>query len=206
MSKFKVGDRVRFIGQRSSTHHIAEKVGTVVCLCDDILFVGVDFDNKVPMCHDLDGLCEYNHGWWCLENELELIKDEPRFNVIITSDGDVTTAKLLHGKNLKKEVTVKRYHKDEYSEKEAVKAVCKKLFGEDKPEKEPEPAGINCMAVCIRDNEVLCLTRGKIYEFSDGKCVDDAGDFYPVYVGYKITNFDDELFAKNFVKLVESDE
>lgn len=208
MSKFKVGDRVRFIGQRITTHHIAGKVGTVECIRDDVFRVGVDFDNKSPICHNLDGLCEDNRGWWCREHELELINDEPRFNVIITSAGDVTTAKLLHGKKVEKEATVKRYFKDAYGEKEAVKAVCAKLFGEDKPEKEPEPVGINCKAVCI-DDDGFFLTRGKIYEFSDGRCFDDHENFcppIPPITCEKIIKFDDPWFTTRFIKLVESDE
>ncbi|MGM9682449.1 MAG: hypothetical protein ACI3XQ_02500 [Eubacteriales bacterium] len=211
MSKFKIGDRVRYNGRESP---FKDKIGTIVYIgsivdthssvmdCD----IGVRFDDMIPCAHSLGGKCDNQHGWWFYDCQLSLVEKEPRFNVIITSVGDVTTAKLLHGKKMEKEVTVKRYFKDEYSEKEAVKAVCAKLFGEDKPEKEPEPAGINCKAVCIRDNEVLCLTRGKIYEFSDGKCVDDAGDYYPIYCGLKIENYSEPLFADNFVKLVESDE
>lgn len=199
MSEFKIGDRVKYVGL---IKELKGKVGTVVSVTNNTSYSkwGVVFDEHLPFCHSLDGT-------WCVCAELELIS-EHRFNVIITSVGDTTTAKLLHGKKVEKEVSVNRYFKDEYSEKEAVKAVCAKLFDEDKPDKEPEPVGINCKAVCVAaDNDGLCfLTRGKIYEFSDGRCVDDDGDFYPIYVGYKIKNYSDELFAKNFVKLVESDE
>lgn len=201
MSKFKIGDRVKFVG---TLPQLKRKVGTVVSVINHIHngCLGVVFDEYFPFCHSLGVLCSTGHGWWCKEAELELIS-EHRFNVIITSVGDTTTAKLLHGKKVEKEVSVKRYHKDDYSEEEAVKAVCAKLFGEDKPEKEPEPVGINCKAVCIDDDDDSFLTRGKIYEFSDGKCVDDDGDFYPIYVGYKIINYSDKFFAKNFVKLVD---
>lgn len=198
MSKFKIGDRVKYIGQ---IPELKGKVGTIVSL-KTLGRYGVVFDEYSRYFHSLGGLCPVVHGRWCNNTDLELIS-EHRFNVIITSVGDTTTAKLLHGKKLEKEVTVKRYFKDEYSEKEAVKAVCAKLFGEDKPEKEPEPVGINCKAVCIDDDDDSFLTRGKIYEFSDGKCVDDDGDFYPIYVGYKIINYSDKFFAKNFVKLVD---
>lgn len=202
MSEFKIGDRVKYVGL---IPELKGKVGTVVCVVNNDC--GVAFDEYLPFCHNLGGLCLDGHGSWCSRLKLELINDEPRFNVIITSVGDVTIAKLLHGKKLEKEVSVKRYHKDEYSEKEAVKNVCAKLFDEDKPEKEPEPVGINCKAVYVADDDGFgYLTRGKIYEFSDGKCVDDDGDFYPIYVGYKIKNYSDELFAKNFVKLVGDDE
>lgn len=196
MSKFKIGDRVKYIGQ---IPELKGKVGTVVDFSYDCC--GVVFNEYLPFCHSLGGLCMFGHGRWCDDTDLELLS-ERRFNVIITSAGDTTTAKLLHGKKVEKEVTVKRYFKDEYSEKEAVKNVCAKLFGEDKPEEEPEPVGINCKAVCIDDDHCF-LTRGKIYEFSDGKCVDDDGDFYPIYVGCKITNYSEPLFADNFIKLVD---
>lgn len=201
MSEFKIGDRVKYVGL---ILELKGKVGTVVRPPDDYYDVGVVFDEYLPFCHSLGGRCAYGYGRWCVCAELELIS-EHRFNVIITSVGDTTTAKLLHGKKVEKEVSVKRYYKDDYSEEAAVEAVCKKLFGEDKPEKKPEPKGINCKAVYIGD-EGLGFTRGKVYKFSDGKCVDDDGDFYPIYVGYKITNFDDGYFAIYFVKLVDTDE
>ena len=201
MCEFKIGDRVKYVGLILG---LKGKVGTVVSVTNYTSYSkwGVVFDEYLPFCHSLGGRCAYGYGRWCVCAELELIS-EHRFNVIITSAGDTTTAKLLHGKKVEKEVSVKRYHKDDYSEEEAVKAVCAKLFGEDNPEKEPEPVGINCKAVCIDDDDDSFLTRGKIYEFSDGKCVDDDGDFYPIYVGYKIINYSDKFFAKNFVKLVD---
>lgn len=54
--------------------------------------------------------------------------NDHRFNLVITSAGDVTTAKLLYGKTTAMEVSVKRYCEDEYSEEAAVRAVCEKLF------------------------------------------------------------------------------
>lgn len=175
VGKFKVGDRVKYLGYITS---LKGKIGTVVCLKDDYYDAGVAFDDSMPSLHDLDGQCKSQHGWYCHDFELKLV-DEHRFNVIITSIGDITTAKLLHGKKLEKEVSVKRYHKDEYSEKEAVEEACKKLFSEDKPEKEPEPKGINCKAVYISASE-CGFTRGKIYDFVDGRCIDDTGWARPI--------------------------
>ena len=143
MSKFKIGDRVKCVDPHSA---FEGKVGTVVCF--EFNDYGVAFDEYVPFFHDLDGRCLDGHGWWCSCLKLELIS-EHRFNVIITSVGDTTTAKLLHGKKVEKEVSVKRYHKDDYSEAAAVEAVCKKLFGADKPKEDAEPEGINCKAVCL---------------------------------------------------------
>lgn len=203
MSKFKIGDRVKYIGQ---IPELKGKVGTVVSLRNPSC-CGVVFDEYLPLCHSLGGLCAYGYGGWCYNAVLELIS-EHRFNVIITSVGDTTTAKLLHGKKVEKEVSVKRYHKDVYSEAAAVEAVCKKLFGADKPKEDAEPEGINCKAVCLYYCNVggLTLTRGKIYEFSDGRCVDDAGGWIPALTLPKITSVDDPRFKNSFIKLVDDDE
>lgn len=204
MSKFKIGDRVKYVGL---ILELKGKVGTVVRPPDDYYDVGVAFDDRISFLHDLDGFCEKNHGWYCHNTVLELIS-EHRFNVIITSVGDTTTAKLLHGKKVEKEVSVKRYHKDVYSEEAAVEAVCKKLFGADKSKEDAEPEGINCKAVCLLDCNIdgFTFTRGKIYEFSDGRCISDFEGWYPAPISPKITRFDDPRLDNTFVKLVDDDE
>ena len=200
MSKFKIGDRVKYVRK---IPELEGKVGTVVNL-EFPNCCGVVFDEYSRYFHSLGGLCPGGHGRWCNNTDLELIS-EHRFNVIITSVGDTTTAKLLHGKNVEKEVSVKRYHKDDYSEAAAVEAVCKKLFGEDKPKEDAEPEGINCKAVYIGKSQ-LGYTHGKIYEFRDGRCLDDDGDLRPSHMCYPITDTDDLPFNKDFVVLVDDDE
>ena len=196
MSKFKIGDRVKYVG---TLCQLKGKVGTIVGVKANSY--GVAFDEYFPFFHSLGGLCLDGHGRCCKEAALELIKDEHRFNVIITSAGDTTTAKLLHGKKVEKEVSVKRYHKDVYSEEAAVEAVCKKLFGKDKPKEAAEPEGINCKAVYIGKSREG-FTHGKIYEFSDGRCLDDDGD-----LRFKYNPITDDLSSyKNFVELVDYDE
>lgn len=203
MSEFKIGDRVKYVGLILG---LKGKVGTVVSVTNYTSYSkwGVVFDEHLPFCHSLSGLCAYGYGRWCECAELELIS-EHRFNVIITSVGDTTTAKLLHGKKVEKEVSVKRYHKDVYSEAAAVEAVCKKLFGEDKPKEDAEPKGISCKAVYIGKSRAG-FTHGKIYEFSDGRCLDDDGDLKPTLKCHPITDTDDLSFFKNFVELVDDDE
>ena len=200
MSKFKIGDRVKYVRK---IPELEGKVGTVVSL-ESHNCCGVVFDEYSRYFHSLGGLCPFGYGRWCDDYELELIS-EHRFNVIITSAGDTTTAKLLHGKKVEKEVSVKRYYKDVYSEEAAVEAVCKKLFGEDNPKGDTEPSGINCKAVCLYDFNIdgFTFTRGKIYEFSDGRCIDDAGDWIPALTSPKIVQFDDPRFKNSFIKLVD---
>lgn len=195
MSKFKIGDRVKYVGKMPE---FKGKVGTIVDFSYDRC--GVVFNEYLPFCHSLGGLCAFGHGRWCDDTDLELIS-EHRFNVIITSVGDTTTAKLLHGKKVEKEVSVRRHHKDVYSEAAAVEAVCKKLFGEDKTKEAAEPEGINCKAVYIGISREG-FTHGKIYEFSDGRCLDDDGD-----LRFKYNPITDDLsYYKNFVELVDYDE
>lgn len=200
MSEFKIGDRVKYVGQ---IPELKGKVGTIVGVEDNNDY-GVAFDEYSPFCHSLGGLCLDGHGWWCDGAVLELI-DEHRFNVIIVSVGDTTTAKLLHGKKVEKEVSVKRYHKDVYSEAAAVEAVCKKLFGEDKAKAAAEPEGINCKAVYVGTSRAD-FTHGKIYVFSDGRCLDDDGDLRPGLECHPIIDTYDLSFFKNFVELVDDDE
>ena len=204
MSKFKIGDRVKYVGELPQLNG---KVGTIVYLKNNDCGVAFDEYLHLPFSHSLGGLCLWGHGMWCSHVNLELIS-EHRFNVIITSVGDTTTAKLLHGKKVEKEVSVKRYYKDVYSEEAAVEAVCKKLFDEDKPKEDAEPEGINCKAVCLYDCNIdgFTFTRGKIYEFSGGRCVSDFEGWYPAPISPKITRFDDPRFNNMFVKLVDEDE
>lgn len=199
MSEFKIGDRVKYVGK---TSEFKGKVGTVVSVVNNDC--GVAFDEYFPFCHNLGGLCPVGHGRWFDNTDLELIS-EHRFNVIITSVGDTTTAKLLHGKKVEKEVSVKRYYKDVYSEEAAVEAVCKKLFGKDNPKEDAEPEGINCKAVYVGTSRAD-FTHGKIYEFSDGRCLVDDGDLRPGLECHPIIDTYDLSFFKNFVELVDDDE
>ena len=203
MSKFKIGDRVKYVGL---ILELKGKVGTVMSVANYTSYSkwGVVFDEHLPFCHSLGGLCAFGYGRWCECAELELIS-EHRFNVIIASAGDTTTAKLLHGKKVEKEVSVKRYHKDVYSEEAAVEAVCKKLFGKDKPKEDAEPEGISCKAVYIGKSR-SGFTHGKIYEFSDGRCINDDGNLRPNLNRHPITDTDDYTLNKKFVVLVDDNE
>jgi hypothetical protein len=64
-------------------------------------------------------------------------------------------------------------HKDEYSEKAAVEAIVKKIFGEDDKENEANKP-YNGKAVWISDKNGF-YTKGKIYEFVDGRTKHDLG-------------------------------
>lgn len=151
--------------------------GVIKCFDKDAdkekIDIAIELDRPISY-HNCGGRTKYNCGCWVAERDIELIKTaEPEFKLIITSKGDTTTAKLIHGKDINKEATVTRCNKDEYSEKAAVEAITKKIFGED--EKEKNDNLFNGKAVLI-SGEHMYFTKGKIYEFKNGNCVNDRGN------------------------------
>lgn len=177
MAKFKVGDRVKIVRNDYLTCEIGD-TGTIRAY-DSGAGYAVEFDIPRYSYHGCRGLTKPGCGQWAWEKNIELIKpteEKPtrEFKLIITSSGDTTTAKLIHGeRTVVKEATVTRYSKDEYSEKAAVEAVVKKIFGEDEKKNEANKPYTG-KAVWICDNESV-YTKGKIYEFVDGKCKHDSG-------------------------------
>lgn len=178
MAKFKVGDRVKlavdmFAIPRGTT-------GVIKCFGKDAdkekLNIAIELDRPISH-HNCEGRTKYGCGWWVAETDIELIKTaEPEFKLIITSSGDTTTAKLIHGKDVAKEATVTRYSKDEYSEKAAVEAVTKKIFGEDEKKTEKKDELFNGVAVCLIDRDCPKFTRGRTYTFVNGNCWNDKGN------------------------------
>lgn len=175
MAKFKVGDRVRII---STSYRTIIKIGDTGTVkgCSALGDYVVEFDRKSSSFTRCDGLTKRDRGLWISPEMLELIEEKPtrEFKLIITSSGDTTTAKLIHGeRTVVKEATVTRYSKDEYSEKAAVEAVTKKIFGEDEKKEEL----FNGKVVCLMDlTYVPKYTKGRVYEFVNGNCKDDYGN------------------------------
>lgn len=179
MAKFKVGDRVVLTSKKYHTVAIIGDKGTVVseyCRLGDDVEYAIQMDRHIPFCHTCYGLVTDGYGqfWW--ESCLKLVEEKPtrEFKLMITSKGDTTTAKLIHGeRTVVKEATVTRYSKDEYSEKAAVEAVVEKIFDEDEKKNEANKPYTG-KAVWISNNEGV-YTKGKIYEFVDGKVKHDLG-------------------------------
>ena len=172
MSKFKVGDRVRIVNKKY-THCKVGDIGTIKYIdsVSTLLKYIVEFDREDELFTSCNGRTKDNRGQWVSDYNIELI--EPEFKLVIISKGDKTKAKLYRGESLEKEVEVNRYHKDEYSEKAAVEAVTKKIFGEDEKEEEL----FNGKVVCLMDlTYIPKYTKGRVYEFVNGNCKDDCGN------------------------------
>lgn len=183
MAKFKVGDRIEVINpdgtlcQKGDTGTIVSKERKYVRYDEqsDEWRYAVKTDREIFHFPKGSILSKNNSISYMSDYNMVLVKDKPtrEFKLIITSSGDTTTAKLIHGKDVAKEATVTRYSKDEYSEKAAVEAVVKKIFGEDEKENEANKPYTG-KAVWICDNE-SGYTKGKIYEFVDGRTKHDLG-------------------------------
>lgn len=172
MSKFKVGDRVRIVDKKY-THCKVGDIGTIKYIdsVSTLLKYIVEFDREYELFTSCNGRTKDNRGQWVSDYNIELI--EPEFKLVIISKGDKTKAKLYRGESLEKEVEVNRYHKDEYSEKAAVEAVTKKIFGEGEKKEEL----FNGKVVCLMDlTYIPKYTKGRVYEFVNGNCKDDCGN------------------------------
>lgn len=178
MAKFKVGDRVRVIDDIGTRCKIGD-TGTIMKhshtgIAGDCY--AVQMDKREKYLHDCGGYVRNGYGQFLWDSNIKPTEEKPtrEFKLIITSKGDTTTAKLIHGeRTVVKEATVTRYSKDEYSEKAAVEAVVKKIFGEDE-KKEEKPKYFTGKAVWFKDTSRF-HTAGRIYVFEDGVYEDDIG-------------------------------
>lgn len=115
------------------------------------------------------------------------------WEIVISSDGDDTIAKLYKDGSLAQVDVVSRYYKDEYNMEAAAKEVVKKLF---------EPKGFTGKAMFVGGNiDDDGFTRGKIYQFTDGKCIDDKNRARPC--DYATTLNEDDWYSSVFIKVVE---
>lgn len=184
MSKFKVGDRVKNIGYVYRGLGIGD-TGTIVGVIKDSVGrcdYAVQLDKGCRIFNNCNGRAKNNHGLCLPEKDIALIEGEQEFKLIITSKGDETTAKLIHGKEVTREVKVKRYYKDEYSEGAAIAAIMDKLFPLVLPKEQPKK---------YFTGRVVCIENGS-----------DSADYTlkPNFrVGYIYCIIDGALSGENFV-------
>ena len=199
MNNLKVGDRVRVIGCKGNPHFAGiGAVGTVRKICSENS-VAVEFDEGPHYFHTCANTIESGRGQFISPCDLERVTRLDSWKIVITADGDETTARLYENGRATKSATVQRYHADTYDRFVAADEAVKKLFGkQDKPETE-KPKGFTGKAVC---NDVFFgFTRGKIYEFRDGHAKDDNGMLRPdpSIKDHQIDGWID----KHFVRVVE---
>ena len=195
--KFKIGDRVVL-----KKDYCDAKAGMkgVIKGCDEYR-CAVEFDNDFDGGHGCAGLTNPDRGHYIDPN---VLKKEPShaFTLVITSKGDHTDAKLIHGKHTDKWVWVDRYKEDEYSEVAAIHAVIEKMFPAGAPvPAEEKPKRFTGKAVFNGADRYF--TQGNVYTFEDGSTMDDDSDERGVLLTY-----DDwkHWFEENFVVINNPEE
>lgn len=205
MSKeFKKGDRVKLL--QNVDYAKKGMIGT--CMVDysedefGYKFIPVEFDDKFDGGHGCAGLTNSDRGHYIDPNVLKKIEPSHAFTLVITSKGDHTDAKLIHGKHTDKWVWVDRYKEDEYSEVAAIHAVIDKMFPAGAPvPAEEKPKRFTGKAVFNGADRYF--TQGNVYTFEDGSTMDDDSDERGALLTY-----DDwkHWFEENFVVINNPEE
>lgn len=195
--KFKIGDRVVL-----KKDYCDAKAGMkgVIKGCDEYR-CAVEFDNDFDGGHGCAGLTNPDRGHYIDPN---VLKKEPShaFTLVITSKGDHTDAKLIHGKHTDKWVWVDRYKEDEYSEVAAIHAVIDKMFPAGAPvPAEEKPKRFTGKAVFNGSDRYF--TQGNVYTFEDGSTMDDDSDERGVLLTYDDWKY---WFEENFVVINNPEE
>lgn len=205
MSKeFKKGDRVKLL--QNVDYAKKGMIGT--CMVDysedefGYKFIPVEFDDKFEGGHGCAGLTNPDRGHYIDPNVLKKIEPSHAFTLVITSKGDHTEAKLLHGKEIVQTAEVNRYKDDEYSQPAAIHAVIDKMFPAGAPvPAEEKPKRFTGKAVFNGADRYF--TQGNVYTFEDGSTIDDDSDERGVLLTY-----DDwkHWFEENFVVINNPEE
>lgn len=86
---FKVGDRVRLLVEEPDGNPDLQidSLGTV-CAIDDLGFsqVGVSWDDEIHGGHGCNNTCDYGHGWYVDDNEIELLQRRPELAPVSEDD------------------------------------------------------------------------------------------------------------------------
>lgn len=173
--EFKVGDRVVLTEDygyaKEGMQGVIKRIGEVYGGKN----IGVEFDNAFDGAHSCNGCADPRRGQYIASEALKKIEPSRAFTLVITSKGDHTDAKLIHGKHTDKWVWVDRYKDDEYSEVAAIHAVIDKMFSAGAPvPTKGKPKRFTGKAVFNGADRYF--TQGNVYTFENGTTTDDDTD------------------------------
>lgn len=190
----KIGDRVVMI----EDYGFAKKGMTGKVIKPEYRFFAetycdVEFDNPCEDGWISHGLVPSGRGYYVPASAIKILDDDKNWKIIITANGDATTAKLIQNGKQIKEVSVNRYYKDEYNAEIGAKEAVNKLF---------RSQGFTGRAMFVGKNtDDDGFTRGKIYKFVDGQCIDDENRARPYDSSTTLT--DEDWYSKVFIEVVE---
>lgn len=82
MSKFKVGDKVKLVNPMELGRNFWGRTGVIEYIeksDQDDLDYAVEFDEESPKFHNCFGHCVKNHGYWCNDEMIEIVEQEPEY-------------------------------------------------------------------------------------------------------------------------------
>ena len=188
--KFKVGDKVKLIGDKDS-------VNTKRCEYGEIATIR-EVDNKCSYPYTMEK--PFNVHIW-RDTELKLVERVNNPKIVITTDGvKYVTAKLYEGDTVKV-AEAKCAPEDTFDFMVGAKLACERLS--PKKEEPPKPKYYNGKVVCVKAKYTSFWTPGKIYEITEGDVADNRGK----YRGFHITCVEDARHMgdpfNEFIPLVE---
>ena len=166
--KYKVGDKVRIVSQRTGTWwnpKMDRWFGKVMT---------IDRVERNHYCMKEDrneGPRMAIGGWWWYD---DMIAGPAYPAIVITTDGTTTTATLREGKQVLRTAKAVCAPDDTYDHAADAKLALERLM-EDKPE---APTHFTGQAMCIEKPQKgmdAALTVGRLYTFDDGVFHDDEG-------------------------------
>lgn len=190
----KIGDRVILI----EDYGFAKKGMTGKVIKPEYRFFAetycdVEFDHPCEDGWISHGLVPSGRGYYVPASAIKLLGNDINWKIIIVANGDTTTAKLIKEGKCIKEVSVNRYFEDEYNAEVGAKEAISKLF---------KPAGYTGKAIFVGgDTDDDGFTRGRIYQFADGRCIDDENRARPY--DYATTLNGDDWYSNVFIEVVE---
>lgn len=189
---YKVGDKVRIVSKwgkgcrQNSLGRMDKWLGKVMTI-RSVDYVTLSY--KMDEDKDEHG----GTGWTWFENSIEGFACEKK--IVITTNGVETRARIYDRNKVIKTATAKCSPDDKFSFETGAKIAFERLF--DSEEKE-EPKYFNGKVVCLNEQHAG-FTRGKIYKFVDGRCLDDQGTLRPTHFKCKDLSF----YGSTFIPIVE---
>lgn len=101
MSKFKVGDKVKLVNPMELGRNFWGRTGTIEYIersDQDDLDYAVEFGEESPKFHNCFGHCVKNHGYWCSDEMIDLVEQEPEYYngkiFVVGGDGEFRTGHI----------------------------------------------------------------------------------------------------------------
>ena len=189
--RYKVGDRVRITTDKSKSNKWNSKGEMDKWLGKVMTIKYVDWD-YYEMEEDYDE--HEGVGWFWYEEMIDGLADERK--IVITTDGEITKARLYNGKKLEKTATAKCSPEDEFNFKIGAELAFERLF-EEHTDKYFTGKAVYIGDACLK----IRRTRGKVYEFKNGFYYDDANDKRPAFWDEGFTK--DEVVKDGFLPIKE---